>query len=136
MRRFLAILLLFALVVAAVLCLIPTTAFSESMVVSSETIVSSGIILIEPEPTPIPKLVHIEWEGGSLPGVVSVGTQLKIVSRLTGFEDAAQISYVWQIDRHDGHGFVTLENETNDYLVIIATQTSLSSDYRLIVKWN
>lgn len=136
MRRFTAILLLVALVVVVVLCLIPINAQSESEVVSNETLVSSGTVLIEPEPTPVPKTVHIEWEGGSLPAVVTVGTQLKIVSRLIGFENVEDIAYVWQVDRHDGLGFVPIENETQSYLVIVATQTSLSYEYRLTVLWN
>lgn len=129
MKKYLVLLL------AAILVLSMAPALSENQtVISDEILAPVEVEILEPTPTPIPKSVHIEIEGG-WPRIISMGQELKIISRLVGFEDASEIWFEWEVNRHDGKGYAILANENKDTLTIIATKETLSYDYRLVVHW-
>lgn len=129
MKKYLALLL------AAILVLSMTAALSENQtVISDELLAPVEVEILDPTPTPIPKSVHIEIEGG-WPRIISMGQELKIISKLVGFEDATEIWFEWEVNRHDGKGYAILANENEDTLTIIATKETLSYDYRLVVHW-
>lgn len=112
----------------AALFLICSCAAAEQ--VTSNGVTGSGIEIIEP----VVRTVQIEWENGK-PASVMKDTPLRIISTLTGFEDAEEIVYMWEINRHDGAGFVEISGENKSYLIVYASAETLSCDYRLTVFW-
>ena len=113
-------------------CLHPLSVLAEDYSVS-DALTGTEIEIIEPEPTPVPKAVKIQWE--NYPKIVSVGDTLKITSTLIGFEEVSMIMYEWQVNRHDGNDYITLMDENGPTLTIVATKETLSYEYRLVVHW-
>ena len=69
----------------------------------------------------------------SLRTVMEEGEPVYLTSKLEGFEDCAEIRYVWKVNK--GNGFEIVEGETGDTLTYTASVESLSWGWHLTVMY-
>ena len=63
--------------------------------------------------------------------VMEEGEEISLTSKLEGFEDCAEIRYIWKVDK--GNGFEVVEGATGDTLTYTASIESLNWDWHLTV---
>ena len=109
--------------------------FSLSALADDETdsniLNGEGTEVVEPQPEPKVTKVKISW---NLPNVIEQGEKITIHSSVDGeCLDQLELVYRWEVDRHDGAGFVTLEEGHSTHYSFKASKETLSYDYRLTV---
>ena len=65
--------------------------------------------------------------------IMEEGEEISLTSKLEGFEDCAEIRYVWKVDK--GNGFEVVEGATGDTLTYTASIESLNWDWHLTVMY-
>lgn len=86
-----------------------------------------NITLIEPTPTPVPKVVTIK---SSAKSTMLVGEEVRLTSKISGFE-GYEVSYQWQCDK--GNGFENIAGANQSTYSFPATVETLKWSWRLIV---
>ena len=65
--------------------------------------------------------------------IMEEGEEISLTSKLEGFEDCAEIRYVWKVDK--GNGFEVVEGATGDTLTYTASIESMNWDWHLTVMY-
>ena len=86
-----------------------------------------NVTLIEPTPTPAPKVVTIK---SSAKSTMLVGEEVRLTSKISGFE-GYEVSYQWQCDK--GNGFEDIAGANQSTYSFSATVETLKWSWRLIV---
>lgn len=115
------------LILIVMLILMCTISAAGEEVISSVLTPDPNITLIEPTPTPVPKVVTIK---SSAKSTMLVGEEVRLTSKISGFE-GYEVSYQWQCDK--GNGFEDIAGANQSTYSFPATVETLKWSWRLIV---
>ena len=66
-------------------------------------------------------------------GAIAINEPVTLTGVLENIENHTDIQYIWEVDKHDGNGYVPVEGATGLTHTFPATAESLSWSWRLSV---